>query len=65
MGKGIKHGQLLSFILEIAAAGFPREVVAILTGAAEPRLTHLLKFVAKNPRTEKWRKEMDEARVSS
>ena len=32
--KRIKHKQLLSFIQDVAAAGFPREVVAMLTGAA-------------------------------
>ena len=42
-GKGLKNLQLLSFITEVATAGFPREAVAMLTGAAGPRLTHLLK----------------------
>ena len=51
-GKGIKHRQLLSFIQEAAPAGFPREAVAMLTRAAGPRLTHLLKSLKNNPRTE-------------
>ena len=34
LGKGIKHRQLLSFITEVAAARFPREAVAMLTGVA-------------------------------
>ena len=33
-GKGIKHRVLLNFIQEVVAAGFPREVVPMLTGAA-------------------------------
>ena len=33
-GKGVKHRMLLHFIQEVAAAGFPREAVAMLTGAA-------------------------------
>ena len=33
-GKRIKHRVLLNFIQEVAAAGFPREAVAMLTGAA-------------------------------
>jgi hypothetical protein len=33
-GKGIKHMVLLNFIQEVPAAGFPREAVAMLAGAA-------------------------------
>jgi hypothetical protein len=44
-GKGIKHRQLFSFIHDVVAAGFPREAVAMLTGAAGHRLTHLLKSI--------------------
>jgi hypothetical protein len=33
-GKGIKHRQLLSFIHEVDVAGFPKEAVAMLIGAA-------------------------------
>ncbi len=44
-GKGIKHRKLPSFIQEVAAAGFPREAAAMLTGAAGHRLTHLLKYI--------------------
>jgi hypothetical protein len=50
--KGIKHRQLLCFIHEVVVSGFPREAVSMLTGAASPSLTHLLKFVEKSPRTE-------------
>ena len=64
-GKGIKHGQLLSFIQEVAFAGFPMEAVAMLTEAAGPRLTHLLKSVEKNPRTEPWMQEIDSASVET
>ncbi len=64
-GKGIKHRQLLNFIKEAASAGFPREVVAMLTGAVGPRLTHLLKSVEKKPRTEPWMKEMNFANVGT
>ena len=64
-GKGFKHMQLLNFIHEVASAKFPREIVAMLTGAAGLCLTHLLKSIEKNPRTERWMKEMDAAHVSS
>jgi len=37
----------------------------MLTGAARPRLTHLLKSVEKNPRTELWLLEMDSANVAT
>ena len=50
-GKGIKHRQVLSFIQDVAAAGFPRETVAMLMEAAGHRLTHLLKSIQKNPQT--------------
>jgi hypothetical protein len=42
---------LLNFIQEVAATGFPREVVAIITGAASQKLIYLLKSVQKNPQT--------------
>ncbi len=64
-GKEIKHRMLLTFIHEVAKAGFPRETVAVLTGAADPRLTHLLKSVERNSSTEGWMKEMDSAHVST
>ena len=64
-GKGFKLKQLLSFIQDVASAGFPREAVVMLTGAVGPHLTHMLKSVERNPRTERWMKEMDEAHVSS
>ena len=50
-GKGIKYKQLMGFIKDMATVGFPREAIAMLTRAACPRLTHLLKFVEKNPST--------------
>jgi len=53
-GKGVKHRQLLSFIQDVVAACFPRETVAMLTGAARHRLTHLLKSIQKNPQTVQW-----------
>ena len=64
-GKGIKHRQLLSFITEVATAGFPREAVAMLTGAARPRLSYLLKSIGKNASTEVFMKDMDSAHVST
>jgi hypothetical protein len=57
-GKGIKHRQLMSLIQEVVATGFPREAVSMLTGASCPRLTHLLKYVEKNSRTESWMREI-------
>jgi hypothetical protein len=48
-GKGVKHRVLLNFIQEVAAAGFPREAVAMITGAASQKLIYLLKTVQKNP----------------
>jgi hypothetical protein len=48
----------LGFIQEVAAAGFPREAVSMLTGI---RLAHLLKYVERNRRTEAWMWEMDSA----
>ena len=44
-GKGIKHRIVLACLQEVAATDFPREAVAMLTGAASQRLTHLLKTV--------------------
>ena len=64
-GKGIKHRQLLTFITEVARAGFPREAVAMLIGAAGPRLSHLLKSIGKNASTEVFMQEMDTAHVST
>jgi hypothetical protein len=48
-GKGVKHRVLLNFIQEVAAAGFPREAVSMLTGAASHKLVYLLKSVQKKP----------------
>ena len=49
--KGVKHRVLLNFIQEVAAAGFPREAVAMITGVASQKLIYLLKSVQKNPQT--------------
>jgi hypothetical protein len=56
---------LLHFIQEVAAAVFPREAVAMLTGAASQKLIYLLKTVQKNPQTAQWMREIDDAHVSS
>ena len=37
----------------------------MLTEATGPRLTHLLKSVEKNPRTESWMQEMDSANIAT
>ncbi len=50
-GKGLKHKVLLNFTHEVAASGFPREGVAMLTGAASQKLIYLMKTVQKNPQT--------------
>ena len=44
-GKSVKHRVLLNFIQEVVAAGFPREAVAMRTGAASQKLIYLLKSV--------------------
>ena len=55
----------MHFIQEVAAAGFPREAVAMLTGVASQMLVYLLKTVKKNPQTAQWMREMDDAHVST
>jgi hypothetical protein len=50
-GKGVKHMMMLHFIREVGAAGFPRETVAMFTGAASQKLIYLLKTMQKNPQT--------------
>jgi hypothetical protein len=64
-GKGFKHMVLLNFIQEVVAVGFPREAVAMLTGAAKHKLVYFLKTVQKNPQTAQWMREMDDAHVST
>jgi hypothetical protein len=64
-GKGHKHKQLLSFIRDVASAGYPREAISMLTGAIGLRLTHMFKSVERNPRTEQWMREIDDAHVST
>jgi hypothetical protein len=56
---------LLNFIQEVAAVSFPREAVAMITGAASQKLIYLLKTVQKNPQTTRWMREMDDAHVST
>jgi hypothetical protein len=56
---------LLNFIHEVAAAGFPREVVAMLSGAASQKLVYLLKSIQKNPQAVLWMREIDDAQVST
>jgi hypothetical protein len=63
--KGVKHRQVLTFNNEVDAAYFPREAVAMLTGVAGSRLTHLLKSVPKTSKTEPWMRDMDSANVST
>ena len=48
-GKGVKHRVLMNCIQGVVVAGYPREVVDILTGAASQRLAYLLKTIQKNP----------------
>ena len=64
-GKRLKHHVLLNCIQEAAAASFPRETVAMLTGVASHKLVYLLKYVQKNPQTDLWMRQMDNAQVSS
>ena len=64
-GKGIKHRVLLNYIQEVASAGFPREAVAMLTGAASQKLVYLLTSVQKNPQTVTWMRSMNDAQVST
>ncbi len=46
--KMAKHKTLLNFIENVAKAGFSREAPKMLTAAAFPRLTHVLKSVPKD-----------------
>jgi hypothetical protein len=64
-GKGHKQGKLVEFVKEVAAAGFPREAVAMLTGAGVPRLTHILKTIAKDDELVRWFREMDSLHLSA
>ena len=63
--KRIEQRLLMTFIQEVAATGFRREAVAMLTGAASQRLTQPLKTMQKNPRTVQCMKKIDEAHVST
>jgi hypothetical protein len=64
-GKGVNHRGLLITIQEVAAESFPREAVAMLSGAASQKLVYLLKSIQKNPQTVLWMREMDDAQVST
>ena len=43
-----KHKAVLSFIKDVAKAGYPREAHRMLTGSAVPRLSHILKYIPKD-----------------
>ncbi len=64
-GKGLTHLILLRFIMDVAAAGFPREAEQMLKGDAVPRLSHILKSVQKNSHTAGWMAGMDGAHLSA
>ncbi len=56
----------MEFIKEVAEAGYPREATSMLTGAAVPRLTHILKPIQKNLDTMEWIiRDMDAAHLST
>ena len=44
-----RHDLLLAFIKNVAKMGYPREAHKMLTGAAVPMLTQILKSVPKDP----------------
>ena len=62
--KGLNH-HLLRFTKDVAAAGFPREAEQMLKGAADLRLSHILRSVQKNKHVVGWVKEMDGAHLSA
>jgi hypothetical protein len=59
----MKHNTLLSFILDVAKMGFPREARKMLTGSAVPRLTHILKSVPKDHASMDWMETADEVHL--
>ena len=63
-GKGLNHTLLLCFIKEVDEAGFKREAIDMLKGAAIPRVSHIIKSIQKNENTTGWMKTMDEDHVS-
>jgi hypothetical protein len=60
-----KHKELLSFITDVAKAGYPREAHKMLIGSAVPRLSHVLKSVPKDQTSEPWMKEVDKEHMST
>ena len=64
-GKGRKHLLLFRFINDVALAGFPREAELVLKGAADPRLSHILRAVQKSEHSRGWMQEMDRAHLSA
>ena len=60
-----KHEQLLDFITVVARMGFAREAHKMLTGAAVPRLTHILKSVPKDEASKGWMQAVDDAHLST
>jgi hypothetical protein len=54
-----KHETLLSFIVDVAKMGYPREVHKMLTGSAVNRLTHILKSVPKDQASTNWMEFMN------
>jgi hypothetical protein len=63
-GKGLKHLLLLQFIRDVASAGFPREAELMLKGAADPRMSHILRSVQRSQHSRGWMQEMDGAHLS-
>ncbi len=60
-----KHKLLLSFIVDVANMGFSRESHKMLTGAAVPRMTHILKSIPKDGASTAWMQSADDAHLSS
>ena len=60
-----KHKELLSFITDVAKAGYPREAHKMLAGSAVPRRSHVLKSIPKDQTSEPWMKEADKEHIST
>jgi hypothetical protein len=63
--KLIKHKELISFITDVAKAGYPGEAHKMLTGSAVPRLSHVLKLAPKDQTFEPWMNEVDKKHVET
>ena len=63
--KIIKHKQFMSFIKDVAKMGYSREAHQMLTGSADPRLTHVLKSVPKDETSKQWMEEVDREHLST